>query len=229
MEKIIGLMGAMPDEIAPLAGRMKGRAEEKIGGVTFTTGVIGGKRAVLCCAGMGKAQAAAAVQLLATHFGATHIVFSGIAGNVSGRVGVGDVIVGGEVVYHDGEPRMFAETYPHLQSFHCDEGMIAAALDACRACGVTAVRGKIATGDCFVGDRATKAAIVAKCAPDCVEMEGAAVAHIAAKNDLPCVILRAISDNADEAGFEKLVVKQFDVADYCETAARVSAALLERI
>ena len=79
------------------------------------------------------------------------------------------------------------------------------------------------------GVRCTKQAIEDKCAPDCVEMEGAAVAHISAKNDLPCVILRAMSDYADEKGFEELVVKQFDVGEYCETAARVSAALIERL
>ena len=229
MEKIIGLMGAMPDEIAPLAARMEDRTEETVGGVTFTSGRLSGKKVVLCCAGMGKAQAAAAVQLLATYFHVSAVVFSGIAGNMSGRVGLGDIIVGDVVVYHDGEPRMFAETYPHLQMFRCDARMIAAALDACDACGVKAEPGTIATGDCFVGDSATKQAIEDKCAPDCVEMEGAAVAHISAKNDLPCVILRAMSDYADEKGFEELVVKQFDVGEYCETAARVSAALIERL
>ena len=108
MEKIIGLMGAMPDEIAPLAARMEDRTEETVGGVTFTSGRLGGKKVVLCCAGMGKAQAAAAVQLLATYFHVSAVVFSGIAGNMSGRVGLGDIIVGDVVVYHDGEPRMFA-------------------------------------------------------------------------------------------------------------------------
>ena len=67
---------------------------------------------------------------------------------------------------------------------------------ACAEAGVKALTGKIATGDLFVGDSETKAAIEAKCAPDCVEMEGAAVSQIAAKNDVPCVILRAMSDNA---------------------------------
>lgn len=145
MEKIIGLMGAMPDEIAPLAARMEDRTEETVGGVTFTSGRLGGKKVVLCCAGMGKAQAAAAVQLLATYFHVSAVVFSGIAGNMSGRVGLGDIIVGDVVVYHDGEPRMFAETYPHLQTFRCDARMIAAALDACDACGVKAEPGTIAT------------------------------------------------------------------------------------
>ena len=88
--------------------------------------------------------------------------------------------------------------------------------------------GKIATGDLFVGDSATKAAIEAKCAPDCVEMEGAAVSQIAAKNGVPCVILRAMSDNADEDGHEVLV-KKFSIAEYVATATKIVAAMVEAL
>ena len=77
--------------------------------------------------------------------------------------------------------------------------------------------------------KATKAAIEAKCAPDCVEMEGAAVSQIAAKNDVPCVILRAMSDNADEDGHEVLVVKKFSIAEYVATATRIVAAMVEAL
>ena len=223
---IIGLMGAMEDEIAPLADRMQQRQETCLGGIRFISGMLCNKRVVLCCAGMGKAQAAAATQLLCTHFGATSIVFSGIAGNMTSKIGIGDICLGGTVVYHDGEPRMFAETYPHLQEFHSDAHLLAAASSACEAAGVKYIIGKIATGDQFVGDKAAKHSIAAKCAPDCVEMEGAAVAHIAAKNDVPFVILRAMSDNADESAYETLVVKQFDIGAYCRTAAAISAALI---
>ena len=89
--------------------------------------------------------------------------------------------------------------------------------------------GKIATGDLFVGDSATKAAIEAKCAPDCVEMEGAAVSQIAAKNGVPCVILRAMSDNADEDGHEVLVVKKFSIGEYVATATKIVAAMVESL
>ena len=92
-----------------------------------------------------------------------------------------------------------------------------------------ALAGKIATGDMFVGDSATKAAIEAKCAPDCVEMEGAAVSQIAAKNDVPCVILRAMSDNADEDGHEVLVVKKFSITEYVATATKIVAAMVESL
>ena len=92
-----------------------------------------------------------------------------------------------------------------------------------------ALVGKIATGDLFVGDSETKAAIEAKCAPDCVEMEGAAVSQIAAKNGVPCVILRAMSDNADESGYEVLVVKKFSIGEYIKTATAIVANMIEAL
>ena len=107
--------------------------------------------------------------------------------------------------------------------------LIAAAEKACAEAGVKALVGKIATGDLFVGDSETKAAIEAKCAPDCVEMEGAAVSQIAAKNGVPCVILRAMSDNADEDGHEVLVVKKFSIAEYVATATKIVAAMVEAL
>lgn len=227
--KKIGLMGAMKDEIAPLYDAMTDRHEETVGGVTFYEGNLDGKDVVLCCAGMGKAQAAAATQLLCSHFCVDAVLFSGIAGNMTSKVDVGDIVIGKTLVYHDGEPRMFAETAPFLQEFTGDEKLIAAASAACEENGVHHIVGKIATGDCFVGDSATKNTIAEKCAPDCVEMEGAAVAHIAAKNGVPFVILRAMSDNADEEGFEKLVGKPFDISDYCRTAAKISRSLIARL
>ena len=81
----------------------------------------------------------------------------------------------------------------------------------------------------FVGDSETKAAIEAKCAPDCVEMEGAAVSQIAAKNGVPCVILRAMSDNADESGYEVLVVKKFSIGEYIKTATAIVANMIEAL
>ncbi len=221
--KKIGLMGAMEDEIAPLYEKMQDRRRQTLGGVTFYEGTLAGKDVVLCRAGMGKAQAAAATQLLCTSFGAGAILFSGIAGNMSGKVGVGDVIVGERVVYHDGTTRMFAQTAPFLEEFTADEALVRAAAAACEAVGVRHVVGKIATGDEFIEDAEKKRAIQEKCAPDCVEMEGAAVAHIAAKNGVPFVILRAVSDNADEHALETI---NFDVHRYCETAARISETLI---
>ena len=116
-----------------------------------------------------------------------------------------------------------------MKEFACDPALVEAALASCAKLGVKAIAGKIATGDQFVGDAATKKTIEEKCHPDCVEMEGAAVCQIAGRNGVPCVILRAMSDNADESGYEVLVVKNFSIAEYIATATAIVADMVEHI
>ena len=226
---IFGIMGAMPDEVDQLCARLENVTVEPYGGVEYHQGTLAGKQVVVCCAGMGKANAAATTQVLITKFGAEKIIFSGIAGNMTSKIGIGDVCVGETVVYHDAQNDMIAQSAPFTAEYHGDPALVKAALDACNACGVKAIAGKIATGDLFVGDAATKKAIEDKCQPDCVEMEGAAVSQIAAKNDVPCVILRAMSDNADEDGHEVLVVKKFSITEYVATATKIVAAMVESL
>ncbi len=226
---LFGIMGAMPDEVDQLCARLADVTSEDYGGVRYHKGALAGKQVVVCCAGMGKANAAAATQVLVTRYGADRIIFSGIAGNMTGRIGIGDVVIGRTVLYHDAQLDMICQSPPYLKEYAGDPAMIAAAEAACAAAGVRAIAGRIATGDMFVGDSATKAAIAAKCAPDCVEMEGAAVSQIAAKNGVPCVVLRAMSDNADEDGRELLVVKKFSIAAYVATATAIVAAMVERL
>ena len=218
---IIGIMGAMPDEVDQLCAKLENVTVEPYGGVEYHRGTLAGKQVVVCCAGMGKANAAATTQVLITRYGAEKIIFSGIAGNMTSKIGIGDVVIGKTVLYHDAQLDMICQNPPYLKEYAGDPALIAAADKA--------LTGKIATGDLFVGDSETKAAIEAKCAPDCVEMEGAAVSQIAAKNDVPCVILRAMSDNADEDGHEVLVVKKFSIAEYVATATRIVAAMVEAL
>ena len=209
---IIGIMGAMPDEVDQLCARLENVTVEPYGGVEYHKGTLAGKQVVVCCAGMGKANAAATTQVLITKFGAEKIIFFGKT-----------------VLYHDAQLDMICQNPPFLKEYTGDPALIAAAEKACADAGVKALAGKIATGDMFVGDSATKAAIEAKCAPDCVEMEGAAVSQISAKNDVPCVILRAMSDNADEDGHEVLVVKKFSITEYVATATKIVAAMVESL
>ena len=207
---ILGIMGAMPDEVDQLCAKLENVTVEPYGGVEYHKGTLAGKQVVVCCAGMGKANAAATTQVLITKFGA-------------------EKVIGKTVLYHDAQLDMICQNPPFLKEYTGDPALIAAAEAACAEAGVKALVGKIATGDLFVGDSETKAAIEAKCAPDCVEMEGAAVSQIAAKNGVPCVILRAMSDNADEDGHEVLVVKKFSIAEYVATATRIVAAMVEAL
>ena len=223
-----GVLGAMPEEVRLLAAGLQECRSRTLAGVEFLTGRMGGKTVTVCCAGMGKVNAACAAQLLVTVFGARALVFSGIAGNMSAQIGVGDMVLGDVVCYHDAELPMIAQSYPFLTVYRADSDLLAAAEAACREQGVRYLVGRIATGDCFVSDPALKQAILAKCRPACVEMEGAAVAQVAAKNDLPFLILRTMSDDCSEDARQKLVVRQFDIGDYCKTAAAVTAAVLAR-
>ena len=226
---VIGIMGAMPDEVDQLCARLSDVKVEEYGGVSYHCGSLAGRQVVVCCAGMGKANAAATTQVLITKYGADRIIFSGIAGNMTSKIGIGDVVIGGTVLYHDAQLDMICQNPPYLKEYHGDPVLIAAAEAACQEAGVRYITGKIATGDLFIGDSASKEAIAAKCDPACVEMEGAAVSQIAAKNGVPCVILRAMSDNADEDGHEILVVKKFSIAEYVATATRIVASMIQRL
>ena len=103
---IIGIMGAMPDEVDQLCARLENVTKENYAGVEYHCGTLQGKQVVVCCAGMGKANAASTVQVLCTKYGIDKLIFSGIAGNMTSKIGIGDVCVGETVVYHDAELSM---------------------------------------------------------------------------------------------------------------------------
>lgn len=219
--KKIGIIGAMPEEVFLLKEKMSDVKAEKAAGLEIFTGNLEGKEVFLCQSGMGKVAAGAATQLLITKYGAEAVINSGIAGNMTGKIGVGDVVISKTVTYHDAQIDMINQHYPYLSYYTADPGLVAAARRACREMGENYIEGKIATGDMFIGDSETKKKITRVFGPDCVEMEGAAVAHIASKNDVPFVIIRTMSDNADESANENLVVKKFDVSEYCDKAAGI--------
>lgn len=226
---IYGIMGALPEEVDQLCALLSDVTVEHYAGVDYHQGRLGNRQLVVCCAGMGKANAAAVTQLLITRYQAQAILFSGIAGNMSREIGIGDVVIGKTVLYHDAENSMLAQSSPFTAEYHGDPALVQAALAACEKAQVKAIAGTIATGDRFVGDAATKADIAARVSPDCVEMEGAAVSQIAARNQVPCVVLRAMSDNADEKAFDELVVKDFSISEYVATATRIVVSMLEAL
>ena len=149
---IFGIMGAMPDEVDQLCAKLENVTVEPYGGVEYHKGTLAGKQVVVCCAGMGKANAAATTQVLITKFGAEKIIFSGIAGNMTSKIGIGDVVIGKTVLYHDAQLDMICQNPPFLKEYTGDPALIAAAEAACAEAGVKALVGKIATGDLFVGD-----------------------------------------------------------------------------
>lgn len=225
----LGILGALPAEVAQVCDHLTNVTTEEYAGVEYYLGTLAGKDVVVCCAGMGKANAAATTQVLCLKYGIDQLIFSGIAGNTSPLLTIGDVVIGKTVVYHDAEIDMICQNPPFLKEYSGAPALIAAAEATCAAHDVHSLTGKIATGDLFIGDSASKHAIMAKCAPDCVEMEGAAVSQIAAKNEVPCVIIRAMSDDADEAGKEKLVGTNFSIDEYVATATKIVVSMVEAL
>ncbi|MBC8569374.1 5'-methylthioadenosine/adenosylhomocysteine nucleosidase [Zongyangia hominis] len=220
--KKIGIIGAMPEEVNILKEKLEGLGAHHQGGIDIYTGSLHGSQVALCCSGMGKASAAAATQLLITGFDVQMVINSGIAGNMTPELGVGDVAISEEVTYHDATLSMLSQSYPFKERFTADPALVAAAQKACEELSIHSAVGTIATGDQFICEAAVKERIAREYAPLCVEMEGAAIAHIAMKNDVPFVIIRSMSDDADESAKEKLVIKKFDITEYCQTASAIS-------
>ena len=117
---ILGIMGAMPDEVDQLCAKLENVTVEPYGGVEYHKGTLAGKQVVVCCAGMGKANAAATTQVLITKFGAEKIIFSGIAGNMTSKIGIGDVVIGKTVLYHDAQLDMICQNPPFLKEYPGD-------------------------------------------------------------------------------------------------------------
>ena len=136
---IFGIMGAMPDEVDQLCAKLENVTVEPYGGVEYHKGTLAGKQVVVCCAGMGKANAAATTQVLITKFGAEKIIFSGIAGNMTSKIGIGDVVIGKTVLYHDAQLDMICQNPPFLKEYTGDPELIAAAEAACAEAGVKAL------------------------------------------------------------------------------------------
>ena len=159
--------------------------------------------------GIGKVNAALCAQRLILQFGVTHIINTGIAGAMASGLGVLDVVVSKDAVYHDMDATGFGykkTQIPQMKTsaFKADKKMIDAATIAFaelkEAAGHQLVVGRIASGDQFISDRSQKDEIRRSCKPACVEMEGTAIAHAAYLNKIPFAIIRCMSDMADDTG-----------------------------
>lgn len=218
--KIVGIMGAMPEEVELICTALNDVTQEEYAGVTYHCGNLHTIRVVVACGGMGKANAASTTQVLATRYNAEAILFSGIAGNMTNKMHIGDVAISHELLYHDAEDRMLEQSAPGTALYRACTTLIQAACDACSFAGVPFLVGRIATGDQFVGDPVLKKKIKDRFHPLCVEMEGAAVAQISLRNKLPFVVIRAISDNSDES-IDALGGMEFDISEYTKTASAI--------
>ena len=201
----LGIIGAMQVEVEILLASMENKKMQTIAGSDFYEGTLEGLPVVVVQCGVGKVNAAICAQILCSCFSITHLVNTGIAGSLCAELDIGDLVVSKDAMYHDFDCVNFGYPYGKVPgmdtvSFPADESMIGYAFAAAEAVnpGHTKI-GRVASGDQFVAVKALKERIIANTQGLCTEMEGAAIAQTAYRNRIPFVILRAISDKADDS------------------------------
>ena len=201
----LGIIGAMDVEVALLKDKMENAVVTKHAWSDYCEGTLEGLPVVVVQCGVGKVNAAMCAQILCSVYGVTHIVNTGIAGSLCTELDIGDLVVSRDAMYHDFHVGAFG--YPigqvpgmDVTAFPADETLAEYAFAAAEAVnpGHTKV-GRVASGDQFICAKAQKEKIIADTQALCTEMEGASIAHTAYRNGVPFVILRAISDKADDS------------------------------
>lgn len=215
-----GILGALDAEVALICEKMETARTESMFGTTFHIGTIEGQSVVVVCCGIGKVNAAACTTTMLQRFGADRIINVGIAGAMAHGLQVLDVVVATEVGFHDQDDIML-KYYPARAFFETDAALLALCRKSCDALHLDRplTEGRIVSGDVFVSDRATRDRINDRYHPACVEMEGASIGHVSFMHDKPFLVIRTMSDSADDEA-----AQTYD--DFMDRAAHQSAHII---
>lgn len=208
--KKIGIIGAMEVEVQTLVAQLENEKTTEAGKLVFYEGKLNGVDVVIVRSGVGKVNAALCAQRLILQFGVTHIINTGVAGATVHGARILDIVVSTDAVYHDVDVVGFGYKpmeIPQMKkiAFDAEEKMIAAvekAFQETLADKHKLFKGRVASGDQFISSKEKRNSIISIAQPACVEMEGAAIAHTCYLSDIPFVIIRSLSDNADEGAEE---------------------------
>ncbi len=216
----LGIVGAMDVEVATLKEKMENVTVSTHAGSAYCEGTLEGCPAVVVQCGVGKVNAAICAQILISVFGVTHIVNTGIAGSLSADLDIGDLVISRDAIHHDFDLRFWDRPIGQVPgmdviAFPADAMLIQQAFAAAEAenPGHTKI-GRVASGDQFICSKEQKNTIIENTGALCAEMEGASIAHTAYRNRIPFVIIRAISDKADDSAdmdyptFEAIAAKR---------------------
>lgn len=221
----IAIIAAMPQELTALRSWLENAEEHTVLGKTMHSGTIDGVPVVLAESGIGKVNAAMSTALVIEKFAPRAVVNTGSAGGLGKGIHVGDVVVGEEIAHHDVELLAFGYEKGQVPGmpprFASDKTLLAKTMQAAQAfTGAQVVSGLIVSGDQFI-DSASKIAQIRSDFPDVLacEMEAASIAQVSFASGVPFVIVRAISDHADEQADES-----FD--EFIDHAGKQSAEMV---
>lgn len=218
--KKIAIMGAMPEEVAPILEKLGSYKTTEYAGNKYYEASYKGVDIVVAYSKIGKVFSTLTATTLIEHFGCEKLLFSGVAGAVSPELRIGDLVVATKLSQHDLDISIFGHPYGYVPEgavyVEADKEMIELSKKVAANMGKSVKEGVIATGDQFVANEERKNWILETFDASALEMEGASVAVVCDALDVPFFILRSISDAADmDAGFS------FD--EFVESSAIISA------
>lgn len=227
--KKLGIIGAMAIEVEKLKTQMQDLTVTERAGMAFFEGILENLPAVVVQCGVGKVNAAMCTQILCDCYQVTHIVNTGVAGSLFAELDIGDLVISSDAMYHDFDIRFW--DYPigqvpgaSVHAFPADAQLTAYALAAAEQVNPGHARiGRIASGDQFVASKDKKEQIILDTQAICTEMEGAAIAHTAWRNGVPFVIIRAISDKADDSAEMDYPTFEAIAAEHCALVTQTLA------
>ncbi len=220
-EPVTAILGAFEREVTLLEDRLAGKQEHEIEDIRFVTGRLNGQNAVVAWTGVGKVNAAMTTTLLIEHFKPKRIIFTGIAGAVNPELQPGDIVIAEKTAHHDMgtvwpeglfvkgvksrldgmENPVFFPADRDLMRFArraADQAALERIETAEGERAPRIIKGVVVTGDAFIASTDKCAELRKKLEADAVEMEGAAVAQICYQRGIGHLVIRSISDNADE-------------------------------
>ncbi len=211
--KTIGIIGAMPSELADIRNVLNDAVVKTYAGYDFYICTYKDKLIINACCGIAKVNAALCTQVMIDKFDVDAIINTGVAGGMNNKVKVCDIVISDAVCSHDLELRLLENYPPYHSMFEADVNLIKAVGEVCNEKKIPNHVGRIVSGEAFVSDNKLKEDICTRLTPLAVDMETAAVGQCAYRNNIPFVSVRCISDNADDEGemsfdeFEKIAAK----------------------
>ncbi|WP_209732016.1 5'-methylthioadenosine/S-adenosylhomocysteine nucleosidase [Cronobacter sakazakii] len=222
-----GIIGAMEEEVTLLRDKIDNRQTLTIAGCEIYTGTLNGVDVALLKSGIGKVSAAMGATLLLEHCKPDVIINTGSAGGLAPSLKVGDIVVSDEVRYHDADVTAFGYEYGQMAgypaAFKADEKLIAAAQETIEKLNLHAVRGLVVSGDAFINGSVNLAKIRHNFPQAiAVEMEATAIGHVCHNFGVPFVVVRAISDVADQQS-------HLSFEEFLAVAAKQSSLMVETL
>lgn len=216
---MIGIMSAVPFEVSKkLLENLDVEETQSALRHDFYRGILAGHQVVVTTSGMGKVRAAARTQFLIDHYSISKIIFVGVAGALNPQLKIGDIVVSQRVIQHDFDITGSSNSEQRgTHWYYGDPELIQASARAAQKLGMSERLhlGKVLTGDQFISHQSRKEELRKVFGGDCCEMEGAAVAAVCWMNELPFVLIRGISDMADEQVFDEHTRSLHEVIESC--------------